>query len=136
MQVIRRSTMNDPTSEAEAMRVLDEFMVAFNTRTSRPLAATFNFPHVRIASGTVKLWQTPADLDQDRELGTPLEQDWHRTSWDWREVVQSSANKVHVLVAFTRFSASGAKIGTFESLYIITKQNGHWGVQARSSFAQ
>ena len=122
-------------SEAEAMQVLDKFMVAFNARASSPLAATFNFPHVRIASGTVTVWQTPGDIERDKDLTVPLEHDWHRTAWDWRKVVQCSHSKVHVALSFSRYSTSGAKISTFESLYVITQQNGHWGIQARSSFA-
>lgn len=135
MQQNRTAAGRNLPSEAEAMRVLDEYMVAFNTRTPAPLVATFNFPHVRIASGTVKVWQTPRDIEQDQDLTVPLERDWHRTSWDWRKVVQSSDHKVHVALSFTRYGASGAKISTFESLYIITQQDGHWGIQARSSFA-
>ena len=29
----------------------------------------------------------------------------------------------------------GSVIGGFDSIYVITRENGHWGVKARSSFA-
>ena len=29
----------------------------------------------------------------------------------------------------------GSLLGAFETIYIVTLQNGHWGIQARSSFA-
>jgi hypothetical protein len=42
---------------------------------------------------------------------------------------------VHLKVAFSRWRADGSLIGHFETIYIVTRQNGHWGIQARSSFA-
>jgi hypothetical protein len=50
-------------------------------------------------------------------------------------VVQSGDDKVHFAVTFVRFDANNKEIGRFPSLYIVTRKNGHWGVQARSSFA-
>src|SRR5262249_11575853 len=38
-------------SGESAIRVLDEFIVAWNARDAHRLAATCNFPHVRIAAG-------------------------------------------------------------------------------------
>ena len=35
----------------------------------------------------------------------------------------------------TRYTDTGQRIASFESLYIITLKDDHWGVQARSSFA-
>ena len=31
--------------------------------------------------------------------------------------------------------ADGTVIASFESIYVVTCENGHWGVKARSSFA-
>jgi hypothetical protein len=42
---------------------------------------------------------------------------------------------VHLKVAFSRWRADGSLIGRFETIYIVTLQDGHWGIQARSSFA-
>jgi hypothetical protein len=123
------------TNDKIAMQVLDRFLVAFNAHSPRGLSATCNFPHLRLASGKFTVWQTRAEFEKDSELTVPLEHDWHRTVWDWRKVVQSSNRKFHVALSFTRYDENGKKIGTFQSLYIITKQRAHWGIQARSSFA-
>jgi hypothetical protein len=48
---------------------------------------------------------------------------------------QNDAIKVHFDVAFSRYKADGAKYATYQSLWIVTKKDGQWGVQARSSFA-
>jgi hypothetical protein len=129
-------------SDGNAMRVLDEFMAAWNASDPHRLAATCNFPHVRIAGGKVTVWQTPTEFEKEHGAGRavgnsiPLEHNWHHSAWDYRKVVQTSNDKVHVALSFTRYDAKGSKIATYESLYVITNQDGHWGVQARSSFAR
>jgi hypothetical protein len=42
---------------------------------------------------------------------------------------------MHFAVAFSRLDEKGNKIATFESFRILTKKDGRWGQQARSSFA-
>jgi len=46
-----------------------------------------------------------------------------------------SPAKVHIATKFQRFNEKNESIGTYESLYIVTKADGHWGTQARSSLA-
>jgi len=43
---------------------------------------------------------------------------------------------VHVDTKFSRYREDGSLIGSFDSLYIVTKEDGRWGVKLRSSFAQ
>ena len=124
-----------PKSDANAMRALDEFMAAWNARDARQLVAACNFPHVRIAGNRLTIWQTSVEFEKEQLSSVPLERNWHHSAWDWRKVVQSSDDKVHVALSFTRYDAKGIKIATYQSLYVVTKQDGHWGVQARSSFA-
>ena len=126
------------TSEAEALRVLDEFMANFNNGDHAAMAALFHFPHVRIAHGDVFIWNS---ADEFLAARTPADQErfvratgWHRTEWDRREVVQVGERKVHIAVRFTRYREDGSVIGTYNSLYIVTKRNGRWGIQARSSY--
>jgi len=38
-------------------------------------------------------------------------------------------------VKFSRWRKDGSLLSTFETIYIVTLQDGHWGIQARSSFA-
>lgn len=121
---------------AAAMESLDTYMAAFNARDPEAWAATLNYPHVRIASGDVRVWQTEEDyaayMDFDafaRRTG------WHHSQWDKREVIHSGPGKVHVATTFSRYNADDEKIATYNSLYIVTMVDGHWGTQARSSFA-
>ncbi len=120
----------------EAMNALDEFMTAFNSRDMDAWSKTLNYPHVRIASGTVRVWETPAEYAGRDVFATLTSQyGWHHSVWDKREVAQSGKDKVHFATTFSRFEKDGKKIATFDSLYIVTKKDGHWGTQARSSFA-
>ena len=121
-------------AESEAMRLLDEFMAAFNARDLKAYAATFNYPSVRIASGRVIVLDGP----NSHPVGMfdwLAAQGWHHSAWDHRKVIHASEDKVHFDTRFTRYREDGSKVGTYDSLYVITKQAGHWGVQARSSFA-
>ncbi|HMS81311.1 MAG TPA: hypothetical protein PKC20_17645, partial [Burkholderiaceae bacterium] len=59
---------------------------------------------------------------------------WRRSRWDRREIVQGDARKVHVAVEYTRLRDDDSVIGTYLSLYVLTVQDGRWGILARSSF--
>jgi len=60
---------------------------------------------------------------------------WETTVWLTRNLIQRSEETMHFAVTFTRQDAQGQEIAIFEALWILTKDNGRWGVQARSSFA-
>ncbi len=126
----------EAANEAAVMQALDEFMDALNSRDPSRLAAACHFPHVRFSAGAMRIWRTSEDFCRDGDLaGIPLEREWHASSWDARRILQASKDKIHVAVTFSRHTLAGAKISTYDSLYIVTKQNGRWGVQIRSSFA-
>lgn len=42
---------------------------------------------------------------------------------------------MHIDTRFTRYRKDGSVIGGFDSMYVVTKEDGHWGVKIRSSFA-
>lgn len=126
----------DDDQTAAAMESLDEYMVAFNARDEQAWAATLNYPHVRMAGGEVKVWQTPEEYCADFDFEAFAKRiGWHHSTWDKREVVQQGPGKVHVTVTFSRFNEAGEKLATYDSLYILTNDDGHWGTLARSSYA-
>lgn len=108
-------------------------MAAFNARDVVAFEATFNFPSVRLASNTLTVIQRghhgPAMFDTG-----PLA-DWGRSAWERRDVIHSGPDKVHFDTRFTRYRADGSVIGGFNSIYVVTLEDGHWGVKARSSYA-
>jgi hypothetical protein len=62
------------------------------------------------------------------------ESGWDHSAWTRRRIVHISDAKAHVDTEFTRYRKDGSAIGNFESLYIVTKEGGKWGIKLRSSF--
>lgn len=131
----RRPENPDPNVEGEVMRLLDDYMNAWNRKDLVAWERTFHFPHYRLASGRMNVLDRPGLQDANR-IWTSVGKDWHHSRWDRRRIIHSSADKVHVDTKFTRCRADDSVIGSFESLYIVTKEDGRWGVKMRSSFAQ
>jgi len=129
------ATPIDPAVEAAALKLLDEYMAAWNKRDMEAWERTFHFPHYRLASGKMSVLDH-AGLQDARQLWATMDRvGWHHSTWDRRRIVSAAADKVHVDTQFTRYRADGSRIGVYESLYILTKENGRWGVKLRSSFA-
>lgn len=122
--------------KAAAYKAMDAFMSAFNAKDASAWADTLHFPHVRIASGKVAVYPDKASfvaaMDLERFADTT---GWSYSTWDERHVVQQSSEKVHVATLFSRHKADGGVFESFQSLYIVEKIGGRWGVRARSSFA-
>ncbi len=121
------------TEIAAAQDQLDAFMTAFNARDAVAYEATFNFPHVRFASGTVTIMQ-PGD-NKPSMFSSGALKDWDHSAWERRNVIHAGPDKVHIDTRFVRYRKDGSVIGGFDSIYIVTRLNGHWGIQGRSSFA-
>jgi hypothetical protein len=116
------------------MKCLDDFMTAFNARDIAAWEKTFNFPSVRLASNALviidKLGWHPPDAFTRGAL-----KEWHHSAWERREVLHAGEDKVHIDTCFLRYRADGSVLGRFDSIYVVTRENGHWGVKVRSSFA-
>ncbi|MBN9557029.1 MAG: hypothetical protein J0I26_05805 [Alphaproteobacteria bacterium] len=120
-------------SIAAAQKVLDDFMAAFNARDIAAFEATFNFPSVRLASNTLTIIEKGFHKPEMFTKGALSE--WHHSGWDRRAIIHAGAEKVHIDTRFTRYRENGSVIGHFDSIYVVTNENGHWGIKARSSFA-
>jgi hypothetical protein len=124
--------MNQSSIDA-AMKCLDDFMAAFNARDIDAWQRTFNFPSARLASNTLTI------IDQDHHQPQMFSRgalaEWDHSAWERREVIHAGDDKVHIDTRFVRYRADGSVIGGFDSIYVVTCEDGHWGVKARSSFA-
>ena len=120
-------------SKTAALKLLDDFMTAFNARDVEAFEATFNFPSIRLASGKL-VTLNKGDMTADR-FTTGALAEWDHSAWERRDIIHAGADKVHIDTRFTRYRKDGSVIGGFDSVYVITKENGHWGVKIRSSFA-
>ena len=60
---------------------------------------------------------------------------WHaRSSSPHPNIVGWSSEKVHVDTQFTRYRKDDTPIASYESLYVVTKEQGCWAIKMRSSF--
>ncbi len=119
----------------EALSAMDQFLEAFNDRDIEAWSKTLNFPHVRFASGQVRVWENRQAFVSKTSLQPLIESGWNYSRWLRREVVLSPPLKVHISTSFERYDKDNQAIGAYESLYIIIKQDKKWGIQARSSIA-
>ena len=106
-----------PQSVAGAMAALDGFMAALNRRDEPALNAALHFPHVRLASGTVRTWDAPGSYRIADFLGRAGD-GWNESRWDDRRVVHAGPEKVHLDVQFSRWRADGSLIARYRSLWI------------------
>ena len=121
-------------AEAACLACLDRFMDAVNAHDVSAMEQEMHFPHARIAAGTIATYGAPGANPLDLFERLQREDGWHRSRWIDKAIVQGDDRKVHVAVRYTRLRRDGSAIGDYDSLYILTRYNGRWGVLARSSF--
>ena len=125
--------MSAAPAREEALAAVDRYLAALNARDTEAIRAAFNFPHLRIgAKGNLASFGKPEDYDFGHFYRATSRDGWHHTGWDKTEAVYATEGKVHVGVDFTRYREDGSVIGHYYSLYIVTCQNGHWGIQVGS----
>lgn len=126
----------DEDALAAARAVMDDFMTTFNAKDEDAWAATFNYPHVRFASGNVIVSPDAKAITDTMDFAIfSARSGWDHSAWDKVEALDAGSTKVHFKVTFSRYTAEDKKLATYDSLYVVTLKDGHWGIQARSSFA-
>ena len=124
----------DPAVEVAVMQVLKDWMDAFNRLDLVAWERTFQFPHCRLASGRMTVLDRPGQ-QTIADLRSALGPEWDHSAWGRLRIIHSSPDKVHVDTLFIRYRKDGSTIGSFESLYVVTNEQGRWGVKLRSSMA-
>ena len=124
--------------ESDAAKAIEAFFKTFNEHDHEGNLKTLHFPHIRInGAGNVSILQSP---DRARSLDVALAyltetEGWDHSTLDSVEIIDKSDVKVHFRIQFSRYKADGAKYAVHKSLWVVTKKEGRWGIQARSSFA-
>lgn len=125
------------TAEEAALDTVNAYMAAFNDRDVEAFAATLNYPHVRLADGAVTVWESEQERVDTFDFDTFARRTgWDHSVWDSMDAIQVAANAVNVALVFSRYDADGRKLSTTDTLYLVTLQDGHWGIRARSSFSR
>ena len=115
------------------MDVLDRHLAALNAGDAAALAATLHFPHYRLAGVRMQVWDHPDSYLKDFHARAGKE--WHHSSWDFRNAIAASEDKVHVDAQFLRYRADGSVLGRYRTLWVVSRIEGRWAAHLRSSFA-
>jgi len=112
--------------------VIEAYFPLFSKRDVKGLLSVINFPHIRVTDSKTVIIPSAEQWTGDP---TPLESHWRRSALDSLTFVQSDDQKTHALVVFSRYNANDKRYVSYSTLWIVTKLNGHWGIQVRSTFA-
>ena len=135
LQGASSATAPQLSPEKEARAPIEAFFKAFNARDNEALKKTLHYPHVRInEAGGVNVWRDASEAGTNFD-GLTRSEGWAKSSLDSVTMRQHDDVKVHFEVVFSRYKADGTKYATYQSLWVSTKKDGAWGIQARSSFA-
>ena len=118
--------------EGEARAALDGYIAAFNEEDNEAIAAVSNFPRLTIGfGGQIVVRENPEEIFIDFRVLRAAE-GWDHTTLDLIDAAHVSADKVHFRVVTSRRLADGRPYRTTPALYVITNQDGHWGLQVQS----
>ena len=120
------SNSKDQQAIDNALNTLESFMDTFNSKDMNAWSETLNYPHVRLASGKVTVWDTKEDYAAIDIFDKLEASGWHHSAWVSREIILASENKVHISTVFQRYDKNNQPINKYQSLYIVTKENGKW----------
>jgi hypothetical protein len=128
-------TENTETNQ-HASAAVERYLDGFNKRDANIMADGFNFPHVRLAKGQfVSIPDAQTFINTQAQVTELLRAEgWDHMTKESMSIVQSGPGKVHLAVHMVRRNSSGQPIHDFNSLWIVTEHEDHWGVQFRSSF--
>jgi hypothetical protein len=130
------SKTDNKVAEEAAVDAARAFIDAFNAQDYEWLATTLNFPHVRLALG--KFVTTPSAekfaAAGERVSAALKKEGWHHTVLRNISVIHSGPDKVHMKLDIDRCHADGSVYNQFDTLWIATLCDGHWGIAFRSSY--
>lgn len=124
----------DPEIEAAVMRVLDEFYVGLNNGDRAVQRRAMHFPYYGLTNGTMTVLDQSGAVSGASGGIRRTDPDWDHSKWDRRDIIGWSSEKVHVDTQFTRYRKDDTPIASYEALYVVTKEQGRWGIKMRSSF--
>lgn len=125
-----------PTEIDAAKRVAQTFVEAFSSRDYGRLAATLNYPHVRLADGRFTTFENPDQFIQRNVENSDrlTAEGFDHSVLRYLEAMQAGPDKVHLQIINDRCHADGTMYRAFNTLWIVTLQDGHWGIKFRSSY--
>ena len=113
-----------------AQQELEAFLEDWNRRDSDAMREHLSFPHITHGPNRFVIAETREEFFQDFDL--LRSQGWRRSTFDRFEVLQQSGDKINMLVDFRRYGVDGEVISDMQVFYVMSLQDGRWGMQYRS----
>jgi len=120
--------------EEKAVRTAIIWMDVYNNRDVSACDEYINFPLIRLGMKGLIIFKKPPLLPPKFFKRFSKATGWNRTCWEYIKVIHSCETKVHLSLEHTRYRADGSIIDTCPAIWVITNQDGHWGIKIRSSF--
>jgi hypothetical protein len=119
-----------------ATKTAQAFIDAFNLQDHAAIAKTLNYPHIRLAKGKYSIIDSANQFIKLSAKGQAQlkKERWGHTVMSSARVIHSGEDKVHLSLDIQRCHADGSVYNRFDTLWIVTRVEGHWGIQFRSSF--
>lgn len=114
----------------EARIALENFLEAWNSADNSLIQKTLNYPHVTHAPFGLIIANEPEQFTTD--FDALKRQGWARSSFDMITARQSSDKKANFEVEYSRLNAAGEMISRGTIFYVVTNNEGHWGMQYRA----
>ena len=110
----------------------------FNKRDKDICTNLLNYPHIRLWKNKFSIFNKKKDFLEgfDKQTANLKREGWSHTVTLSIKVVQSDENKVHLLLHQSRRNDKDIEYHNFRTLWIMTRIDGKWGIQFRSSFLQ
>ena len=133
----------DDLSEADreatasaAIAAVERYLAAFNDRDEEAMVAALHFPHVRVGVGRASVRESAAEYMEGFDFDAFADRlGWVRSEADSMEPVQVGARGVNVAVRITRYGEGDARIHTFDTIYLVTEEDGKWAIRAGAGIA-
>lgn len=120
------------TAVEAALRCVDAFTDRFNARDLVGMDATLHFPHVILVDETLVVWEDPGQLPASFFDDLTTSTGWSRSTYQEKTAVLVSPRKVHLVVRYTRDRADGTPASHHSNLWVVTFDDGRWGIKLRS----
>ena len=109
-----------------------EFFRADRSKDAKAWAAVMNYPHVRVAGPSrIEYFRTEEEFVASTDWSQREKTGWVRTEGIEPQVIQSARDKVHLAGGWIRYNAENEPILSNRVVYVLTRVQGLWGVQAR-----
>ncbi len=127
--------MNEEAAAA-GIAAVRAFIETFNAQDHERHADTLNYPHIRLANDRFTRIESAEDFIAGSRRGERAlaEEGWHHTTVAELKVIHAARSKVHLALRNDRCHADGTVYHSFDTFWIATLVEGHWGIQFRSSY--